>query len=200
MTKENNYLKELPNGYEKIYSINAKNFKTGLILNVIGAIIMLVIFVPLLLLVDISSINSDNLFQISIALLLSAVGLILYLVLHELVHGLVYKLTTGQKLTFGMSWSCAFCGVPDIFVTRKTAILALLAPFVFFSIVFIIVLVLTFSSPIIFIALSFVFSLHVGGCVGDLFVFILFIFKLKDKRILMNDTGPEQTFYAPTNN
>lgn len=200
MKKENYYLKELPDGYEKIYSINAKNFKTGLILNVIGTVIMLIIFIPLLLLVDFTIINSDNLFQISIALFLCAIGLLLYLVLHELVHGLVYKLTTGQKLTFGMSWSCAFCGVPNIFVTRRTAILALLAPFILFSIIFIIALILTFAHPIVFIALSFVFALHVGGCVGDLFVFLLFVFKLKDKRILMNDTGPEQSFYAPTNN
>ena len=52
--------------------------------------------------------------------------LVLYILLHELVHGAAYKLLTGRKLTFGLTLSVAYCGVPDIFVYRNAALAALL--------------------------------------------------------------------------
>ena len=39
------YYKELPNGYKEAYSIDAGNKKTGLILNLIGLPIMIVMFI-----------------------------------------------------------------------------------------------------------------------------------------------------------
>ncbi|MCQ2122483.1 MAG: DUF3267 domain-containing protein, partial [Fibrobacter sp.] len=73
-------------------------------------------------------------FPVPAVFALAAVMLV-YIVLHELVHGAVYKLLTGQKLTFGFKASVAYCGVPDIYVYRRTALAALLAPFVVFDIV-----------------------------------------------------------------
>ena len=44
-----------------------------------------------------------------------------------------------------------------------------------FSIVFIIILViLYFVNPIYYLMAAFIFGLHVGGCSGDLYVYILF--------------------------
>ena len=51
-------------------------------------------------------------------------AMLLYIVLHELTHGIAYKLTTGRKLTFGFTLSVAYCGVPDIYVYRKAAMTA----------------------------------------------------------------------------
>ncbi|MBE5755021.1 MAG: DUF3267 domain-containing protein [Clostridiales bacterium] len=198
MAKENNFTKELPQDYKEIYSIDAKNAKIGIIMNVVAFVIFLLIFIPLFILCDLSSFYGERFYEnVMSCLAFAFLGLIICFILHELVHGFVYKITTGQKLTFGLSWSCAFCGVPNVYVTRKTAIFALLAPFVFFSIIFIIALILFYPNPAVFLSIAFVFALHTGGCAGDLYVFLLFLFKLKDKRILMNDTGPKQTFYIP---
>ena len=125
------------------------------------------------------------------------VSMIAYIVLHELVHGIAYKSLTGEKLTFGMSWSCAFCGVPNIYTYRRTALISLTAPLIVFSVIFIaIAAVLYFVSPIYYLIVSFLFGLHLGGCSGDIYVTILFLTKFKDKSTLMKDTGPEQFFYV----
>ena len=77
---------------------------------------------------------------------------------------------------------------------RKTAIVSTLAPFVIFNIIF---LGLIFLIPNLFIklVLLFIFAMHFGGCIGDLWVASILIFQHRDKKMLVNDTGPKQSFY-----
>ena len=201
--KEQNFERELPSGYKQAKYINAKNAKFGIIFNLIAlAVLVLVMAVALLSLklggklsFDIL-INEDN--QLLLANLIFLASMIAYIVLHELVHGIAYKARTGEKLTFGMSWSCAFCGVPHIYTYRSTAIVAVVAPFAVFTILFIPALVLLyFFSPLYYLIATFVFGLHLGGCSGDLYVLYLLTVKYKDSKTLMRDTGPEQYFYIP---
>lgn len=185
----NNYYKELPDNYEKYYEIDAKNNKIGIILNVLALLLSIGVMVPFIFLFDFSI--EINLFT-ALLLLILAVSLVLYMVLHELVHGLVYKLMTHEKLTFGLTLTVAFCGVPNIYVSKKTALLSVYAPFVVFTVIF---LLCIFLIPDTTIKLLFIilFGLHFGGCSGDLYVGFLL---LKSKgNILMNDTGPKQTFF-----
>ncbi len=120
-------------------------------------------------------------------------ALIAYLVLHELAHGAAYRTLTHQKLRFGISPSAAFCGVPDIYVYRRTALISLLTPFVLFIPVF---LIPAFLLPNAWdkIYVLFLFAMHIGGCSGDLYDTALYLFKFKDPATLMQDTGPKQTF------
>ena len=121
-----------------------------------------------------------------------------YIVLHELVHGIAYKALTGEKLTFGVSWSCAFCGVPHVYTYRKTAVISVISPFAVFTLLFIpIILILYPISPLYYLIAAFLFGMHLGGCSGDLYVFYLLTVKFKSKETLMRDTGPEQFFYVP---
>ena len=122
-------------------------------------------------------------------------SMIAYIVLHELVHGAAYKLLTHQKLTFGLTLTVAYCGVPDIFVYRRTAMISLLAPFVLFIPVFLIPVFL-FQNPWDQLLVLVLLGLHLGGCVGDLYDTFLFLTRYRDPAILMNDTGPKQTFYG----
>ncbi|MCQ2399101.1 MAG: DUF3267 domain-containing protein, partial [Clostridia bacterium] len=130
------------------------------------------------------------------------IAIIAYLVLHELVHGVAYKALTHEKLTFGLSWSCAFCGVPDVYVSRKTALVSLLAPFVVFSVLFLSGATVAYlvGDPIAFLYLGILFAIHFGGCVGDLWMTVLLSFRFRDKRLYMRDTGPEQFLYLPNDN
>ena len=115
-----------------------------------------------------------------------------YIVLHELLHGAAYKLLTGRKLTFGLTWSVAYCGVPDIFVYRSAA---LVAPFVVFTVVFLLA-VLLIADPVSQYMAAFLLATHLGGCVGDLYDTGLYLFRFRDPDTLMQDTGPKQTFYT----
>jgi len=208
MNKSNNFVREIPDGYEQVFYLNAKNKKAGLILNLVALIGFALIFVPArLLLGALVEMPENSLLQISIGVLVGCVASLVYMVLHELTHGAAYKITTGEKLTYGISWSCAFCGVPHIYVYRKYLIIACLAPFVIFSVVFMSAIAIWFIAMInysalagvgiiVYTALVTLFALHFGGCAGDLFIAGLLLFKYRNKDTLARDTGPEQTIYV----
>jgi hypothetical protein len=193
--------KEIPEGYERKKYINAKSAKFGIIFNLIAmvilALVMLIAFLPLRGMEFSSMIESIGLTAYMVSMLIFFVGMLGYIVLHELVHGAAYKKLTGEKLTFGMSWSCAFCGVPNIYVYRKASLISSAAPLVVFSIILgALTAILYFVSPWYYILSAFIFGLHLGGCSGDMYVILLLLFKFKDETTLIRDTGPEQSFYV----
>lgn len=192
-----NFCEQLPEGYREVYHLNAKAKKTGLILSVGSLVMALAVILPCLLTTD--DILDESLAFNLIALLVCCALIIGYVVAHELVHGAAYKLLTGRKLTFGITLTVAFCGVPDIYVSRRTAFIALLAPFTVFSLLFSALAAgLYFVNHTYYAAVTLVLGVHFGGCIGDLYMTCLLLFKYKNKRLLMRDTGPEQFIYYPT--
>jgi hypothetical protein len=202
MKKEQNFERALPEGYKQAFYINAKEKKLGITLNLIAiavlALVMGIAFLTLRLTGKLSfEILNVRVIALLLAYLVFFVSMFGYIILHELVHGAVYKALTGEKLTFGMSWSCAFCGVPNIYVYRKASLISSAAPLVVFSIILgALTAVLYFVSPWYYILSAFIFGLHLGGCSGDMYVILLLLFKFKDETTLIRDTGPEQSFYV----
>lgn len=194
--KRPTYESTLPEGYVQVRHINAKDIKFGLIFNLISivtlAVVMAIAIVPLGL--------RDNVSHTSTPLLPLAflAALFLYIVLHELVHGAVYKALTHQKLTFGMSWSCAFCGVPNVYTYRRTALLALVAPLTVFTLILVPLTVALYAvNPMYYLASAFILGMHLGGCSGDIYVTGLLLFKYRSPHVLLRDTGPEQFIFVP---
>ena len=192
-----NFEKELPEGYREVYHINALEAKVGLIMNLIAGVIIIGLIILGLIPIFIGAMPfdiSDTGYLIALMALIP--GMIIYMVWHELMHGVAYKLLTGEKLTFGMSWSCAYCGVPNIYVYRRASLISLLTPFVVCGVLLTAAtVILAFVNVYAYLALLILTASHFGGCVGDLWITFLFLFKFKDRSILMRDTGPEQTFY-----
>ncbi len=184
-----NFERELPEGYEEALVVDAKNKKFSLIFNGISLFVTIA-FVLLGLFIVKPTFSFKPL-----RLFVYCGGMLGYIVLHELVHGVAYKALTKEKLTFGMTLTVAFCGVPQIYVYRKTALVALLAPFVVFSVVFGLCAALLPNGMDQFFAFVML-GLHVGGCSGDLYGAGLYLFKFKEPTVLMQDTGPKQTFYV----
>lgn len=199
MEREGKYFeRELPEGYRAVRTIDAKSTKVGLIFSLVSLIPIIGCLVGAYFLMGkpplyIEDISAGIYFAYIFVFLIC---LIAYIVLHELVHGAVYKFFTREKLTFGLTLTVAFCGVPNIYVYRKPALAAVLAPFVVFLPVF---LTLCFVLPTALMKMlaSFMLGMHLGGCCGDLWVSGLLIFRLRDNRTLINDTGPKQTFCVP---
>lgn len=195
-----NFEAELPQNYKLVKTIDAKNAKVGVVLNLIAMLVMLASVIPAYFLINVpfremlDLDNNNGMYSLVRVIVMFAI-FVAYIILHELVHGAAYKALTKQKLTFGLSLTVAFCGVPNIYVYRKTALIAVLAPFVVFTPVF---LTLCFVLPTALDKLlaAFMLGAHVGGCSGDLWVSGLLLFKYRDKMTLMNDTGPKQTFYV----
>ena len=198
MDKTKNFARELPDGYRLVKTVDAGEKRFGILMNLAAAVLSIIAGVAGFFLKFGQNPGSalpagGSIWVVEGALLGLFASLIAYLVLHELTHGIVYKILTGEKLTFGLKLTCAYCGVPDIYVTRGTALLSLLAPFTVFSVGFLVPFILL-SGPL---SLGFLilFALHFGGCVGDLYDTFLLLFRLRGK-LLMRDTGPKQTFYV----
>lgn len=193
---------ELPQGYVAAKVVDANNKNTAVAFTVLSLLIAVVVFVATWLAIFGIQPIGDCLRQATaegiqgiIPLFVFLFAYLAYVVCHELVHGLCYKLFTKQKLTFGLTLAVAYCGVPNIYVYRTASLVAVLAPFVVFTPVFLIPALLLENAAyaLVFAAL---FAFHVGGCVGDLYCAILYLFKFRDKSTLMRDTGPQQTFYV----
>jgi uncharacterized membrane protein YkgB len=182
--------RELPCGYNEAFALDAKSKKVGLIFNIIALSVALIIALIGFLLFKPYEAEASIWYFVVFFLAIP-----LYTVCHELLHGLGYKLLTSEKLSFGITLSVAFCGVPNIYVYRKTALISLLLPFSVFLVVFTVPLCFNINDMIRFL-ISVLLGNHIGGCVGDLFVTGLYLFRFKDKNTLMRDTGPKQTFYV----
>ena len=184
----------IPEGYREVYHIDAANKKTGLLLTLGSLLIAACLIFFFFLSVDSLSIDLRNLMKYNLVFL---VVMLAYVILHELTHGAVYKALTKEKLRFGITWSAAFCGVPDIYTYRDTALKSLVAPLVLFSVILIPLLIWLYRVDAGWdLVAGLIFSLHISGCIGDLYMTALFLTKFKDPATLMRDTGPEQWIYG----
>ena len=210
-----NFERKLPEGYELAKYIDARKPMFGLVMNGIALLVLLAIAVINFALI--AAVTGEGVFSnystvksLGFGGVFGTILSFVYIALHELVHGYAYKKKTGEKLTFGMSWSCAYCGVPDIYVYRKPALFAVLAPFVFFGVLFlgltvVSLAVIAFTGNLavlnvfcfVYVAVTVLQGMHVGGCSGDLYVALLLCRRFADDRTLVRDTGPEQFFYIP---
>lgn len=188
-----NYERELPEGYEEVFKVDITNKRLAIIMNVAALVVSALLVVAAILIIR----PADFFENVGLVkLLVYWLALVVYIVLHELVHGIAYKLLTRQKLKFGLTLGAAYCGVPDIYVYRRASMIALLAPFAVFNIVF---LAMAFFMPNqwdrFFSAVLFAF--HFGGCAGDLYMTYLFLTRFKDERTLTRDFGPTAVYYLP---
>ncbi len=200
MTREHkNFERELPKGYKEDFHIDARDKGTAIGLTVGSLIITAVVFILCLIPVFKSGVDLSNPNPVYFFIFygIFVISMLLYIVLHELTHGLVYKIMTGEKLTFGITPAAAFCGVPKIYTYKKCALLAITSPLVLFTLILVpMVWLLSYIDGLYYIGFSFILALHLGGCIGDGYLAFLLLTRYKDKEILMKDTGPEQFIYV----
>lgn len=190
---EKNFERELPEGYVEVFSFDAKDKKTVVKMNVIALAVSLALLLIPLVWMGVPRWAIAHPFVFPLILIPS---IAVYMIMHELVHGIAYKLLTHEKLTFGLTTSVAYCGVPDIYVYRRAALISLLAPFTVFGIIFLLGMIIFWGTAAGYL-FGILFAVHIGGCAGDLYDTWLYLTRFKDPLTLMRDTGPKQTFYLP---
>lgn len=186
-----NFERTLPAGYEPVYTVDAKKRSAVVLLNLAALALFAAVAIPAYVLIRPLHFFMEYRLTRNLVLIFS---LLLYIVLHELTHGAAYKALTGEKLAFGLSLSVAYCGVPHIYVYRRAAMIALLAPFAVFTVVFL-ALALLLKDPWDRMYAWILFAGHISGCVGDLYDTGLYLFRFRAPETLMQDTGPKQVFY-----
>ena len=190
-----NYFTVLPDNYKEDYSIDAKNAKTVIILNVAATAVAAAIIAAFFTIArSMGLFDTDRNFIIP--LLIYIAGSVAFIIVHELLHGLAYKILTGAKLTFGITVGAAFCGVPSLYVKKKASLIAMLTPFAVLNSALGIPLFFI-KDPVAFMVIALLFATHFAGCVGDVYGALLIAFRYRGKDVVINDTGPKQTYYLP---
>lgn len=184
----------LPEGYKELYAIDLhKDKKMALLVNVLAIVIAVVLAVPMTFIVPISTLfdaergMDDYWMRWGSAILLA----IVYMVLHELVHGVAMKMCGTKKVKYGFNGMYAFAGSDDYYDKRSYIFIAL-APVVLLGIILAIVNVIV---PVKwFWIVYFLQIINLSGAAGDLFVTVKFSRFPKD--ILVKDYGVGMTVYS----
>ena len=192
--------KELPDGYQEVLTLDPKS-KKGRRISLIGLAIIVIGLALAILLIGVrkifDAIGAMPRGQMWLVILIYFVMLFLYIIVHELIHGLFYKIFTHQKLKFGTNGKVAYCGVPGIYVYHHAIMLILIAPCVVLTTAFLIPIILI-SNALIRFLLAVLLVIQFAGCIYDLYDFFVLLFKYRNKKTLIYDDGPVQKFYVPS--
>lgn len=184
----------LPEGYREIYSVDLqKNKKVALLVNLLAFVIAVVLVVTMHFFVPISSLfdmqNGLGSYLIRFAALI--VLMIVYMVLHELTHGIAMKICGTKKIKYGFTGLYAFAGSNDYY-NKQAYIFIALAPIVLWGVV------LAIINPFVplewFWVVYMLQIINLSGAAGDLYVTVKFSGFPKD--ILIRDYGIGMTVFS----
>lgn len=179
----------LPEGYNPIFSVDLqKDKKMALLINALAGIIAVLLIVPMVFTVPLNGAFSDGKF-IAVALLI-----VVYTVLHELVHGIAMKLCGTKKVKYGFTGLYAYAGSDDYY-DKKGYIFIALAPVVLWGVV---IAVVNFIVPTEWFWVVYLLQvINLSGASGDFYV--TFKFSRMPKDILIKDHGTGMNVFSKEN-
>ncbi len=180
-------IKNLPESYREIYSIDLQNDKKKLVIVNGSAIVIAVLLVismnfivPFYTMFNLENGINDMFKKYGIII----ISMIAYTILHEFVHGIAMKICGTKKVKYGFTGLYAFAGSED-FYNKKSYIFIALAPIVLWGVILGIVNAFV---PIGWFWLVYLIQvINLSCAAGDLFVTIKFSRLPKD--ILIQDSG-----------
>lgn len=177
----------LPEDYGEIYSLNLqKDKRTAIIVNLLALAIAAVMAVSMNFFVPVTSVfdMSGGIVRYFLRLAALIVLMVLYMVLHELVHGIAMKLCGTKRVKYGFNGLYAFAGSEDYY-DKKSYIFIALAPIVLWGTV---LAAINFFVPTEWFWIVYMIQLiNISGAAGDLFAAVKFSRMPKD--ILIQDSG-----------
>lgn len=185
---------ELPEGYREIFSIDLqKNKKIALLVNALALVVCLAMIVPMHFIVPIATLldMSAGVELYFIKLLVMFGGMVVYMILHELVHGIAMKISGTKKVKYGYTGLYAFAGSEDYY-DRKTYLIIALAPVVVWGVILAVVNALVPAGW--FWVVYFIQIGNISGAAGDFYVSVKFSKMPED--ILVSDYGVGMKVYS----
>ena len=184
----------LPEGYAEICAIDLqKNKKLMLLVNLIAVLIGLVMAVPMHFYIPITTLFDMQAglgaYTARFAVLLAL--LVVYMILHELVHGIAMKMCGTKKIKYGFTGMYAFAGSDDYY-GKKPYIFIALAPVVLWGVV--LAVVNPFVPAEWFWVVYLIQISNISGAAGDLYVTVKFSKLPKD--IWIRDYGVGMRVYS----
>ena len=177
----------LPEDYGEIYSLNLqKDKRAAIIVNLLALAIAAVMAVSMNFFVPVTSVfdMSGGIVRYFLRLAALIVLMVLYMVLHELVHGIAMKLCGTKRVKYGFTGLYAFAGSEDYY-DKKSYIFIALAPIVLWGTV---LAAVNFFVPTEWFWIVYMIQLiNISGAAGDLFATVKF--SRMPKNILIQDSG-----------
>ena len=177
----------LPEDYGEIYSLNLqKDKRAAIIVNLLALAIAAVMAVSMNFFVPVTSFfdMSGGIVRYFLRLAALIVLMALYMVLHELVHGIAMKLCGTKRVKYGFTGLYAFAGSEDYY-DKKSYIFIALAPIVLWGTV---LAAVNFFVPTEWFWIVYMIQLiNISGAAGDLFAAVKF--SRMPKNILIQDSG-----------
>lgn len=177
----------LPEDYGEIYSLNLqKDKRTAIIVNLLAFAIAAVMAVSMNFFVPVTSVfdMSGGIVRYFLRLAALIVLMVLYMFLHELVHGIAMKLCGTKRVKYGFTGLYAFAGSEDYY-DKKSYIFIALAPIVLWGTV---LAAVNFFVPTEWFWIVYMIQLmNISGAAGDLFAAVKF--SRMPKNILIQDSG-----------
>lgn len=177
----------LPEDYGEIYSLNLqKDKRAAIIVNLLALAIAAVMAVSMNFFVPVTSVfdMSGGIVRYFLRLAALIVLMVLYMVLHELVHGIAMKLCGTKRVKYGFTGLYAFAGSEDYY-DKKSYIFIALAPIVLWGTV---LAAVNFFVPSEWFWIVYMIQLiNISGAAGDLFAAVKF--SRMPKNILIQDSG-----------
>ena len=191
----------LPAQYEKTFHIDLLNDKHEAFKVNLFAFLILLPFVAIYLYlyhheIIVLNLNTNQtgelIYQISLLIVASWLLFTIYILIHEGIHAIVFKLFSNDKVKFGFHGLYASASMPHSYFKKRHYLMAALAPLVVMTIVFIVLLNLTQNQ--VFLVIYILFAFHISGCTGDIYISLKLLKFPKDTYI--NDYGVGMTFYT----
>ena len=187
----------LPDGYREICSVDLKKDKKAAVgVNLLALVIAAVLVFPMNAVVPFyrSLVSQTDIKDILTKYVVLLVLMVLYVILHELVHGIAMKICGTKKVRYGFIGMYAFAGSADYY--DKTAyIFIALAPIVLWGVVLAVVNILVPTEW--FWVIYIIQVLNLSGAAGDLYVSVKFSRLPRD--ILVQDYGIGMVVYSESN-
>lgn len=187
----------LPDGYREICSVDLKKDKKAAVgVNLLAIAIAVILVLPMNAVVPVDrSFSIQNGAESILTRYLPLFGLIvLYAILHELVHGIAMKICGTKKVKYGFNGMYAFAGSDDYY-DRTAYIFIALAPIVLWGVVLAVVNILVPAGW--FWVIYIIQVLNLSGAAGDLYVSVKFSRLPRD--ILVHDYGIGMVVYSGAN-
>ena len=179
----------LPEGYEPMLSVDLqKNKRLAVLVNALALVIAAVLMVLGIVRRPIEvEIGDPTLFWRLFAL---AGGYIVYIVLHELVHGVFIRIFSGKRAKYGFTGMYAYAG-SDAYFAKYPYLIIALAPVVIWGAVLAALCALV--PPAWFWVVYFVQIGNLSGAAGDFYVTLRFL--RLPREILVRDYGVGMTVF-----
>ncbi|NCD06280.1 MAG: DUF3267 domain-containing protein [Spirochaetia bacterium] len=132
-------------------------------------------------------------FSIS-SIIFIVIGLFIFIIVHELIHGLFIKIFSGKKANYKFSFFYASAGASDRYFDKTSYIIIALSPVIIITTFLMILINLTPSS--LYNGILLVLALNISGAIGDFYISAIVL--TQDNDILIRDNGESMHFYTKT--